>query len=95
MSNTKALDDVIAERARQIQVEGWTVEHDDKHRSYELPHAAAAYAIVNVDSAKADRLWPFNSHWFKSGDHRRNCVKAAAMLLAEIERIDRAQGPSE
>lgn len=35
--------------------------------------------------------WPWSKEWWKpSLDHRRNLVKAAALILAEIERLDRA-----
>lgn len=39
-----ALKDIAAERERQVNVEGWTPEHDDQHEYGELAHAAAAYA---------------------------------------------------
>ena len=28
---SKAIEDVIAERRRQIEAEGWTPAHDDRH----------------------------------------------------------------
>lgn len=34
-------------------------------------------------------LWPDDFTGFKPADDRRNCVRAAALLLAEIERLDR------
>ena len=30
-TQSKALADIIAERIRQVEAEGWTPEHDDKH----------------------------------------------------------------
>jgi hypothetical protein len=33
--------------------------------------------------------WPWAREWWKPGDRRRMLVKAAALLVAEIERIDR------
>lgn len=102
-SLTKAASDVLAERARQISAEGWTPEHDDEHDGGQLSAAAAAYA-----SEAADRMgammpraandipphgWPWALDWWKpSGDVRRDLVKAAALLLAEIERLDRMRG---
>ena len=35
-------------------------------------------------------LWPWDAEWFKPSSSRRDLVKAAALLLAEIERDDRA-----
>ena len=40
---TRALDDVIAERKRQIEVEGFDAGHDDKNARGELLQAAASY----------------------------------------------------
>ena len=39
-----ALDDIAAERRRQIEAEGWTAEHDDTHTAGQLANAAACYA---------------------------------------------------
>ncbi|MFV0348332.1 MAG: hypothetical protein ACK5JO_07070 [Halodesulfovibrio sp.] len=36
---------IAAERARQIEKEGWTPEHDDQHEPEELELAAACYAM--------------------------------------------------
>lgn len=90
---TKAAEDAIAERERQKKAEGWTEQHDDEHRSMELARAAGCYALGATPSdgiAIITRLWPWDRKWWKPATHRRNCVKAAALLLAEIERIDRA-----
>jgi len=37
---TKAALDVLAERRRQIEAEGWTPEHDDEHDAGALALAA-------------------------------------------------------
>ncbi|WP_110636311.1 hypothetical protein [Salinicola salarius] len=41
----KALLDVFNERQRQIDAEGWTPEHDDKHDKGELAADRACWAI--------------------------------------------------
>jgi len=86
VEETAAARDVLAERRRQVEAEGWTPHHDDCHNKGELANAAACYAagIAIVD------LWPWSRDWWKPRSHRRNLVKAAALILAEIERIDRA-----
>ncbi|WP_213761757.1 hypothetical protein [Caballeronia sp. dw_19] len=38
----------------------------------------------------ADAVWPWAVTWRKPTDSRRNLVKAGALILAEIERLDRA-----
>ena len=92
-----ALRDVSAERRRQVEVEGWTPEHDDEHNACELSDAAACYALGSeaADVGDVPGCWPQSwdeSWWRPSQDRRRNLVKAAALLLAEIERLDRAAG---
>jgi len=37
---------IAAERRRQIEVEGWTPEHDEEHDSGELLDAARSYELV-------------------------------------------------
>lgn len=46
------IEDIAAERQRQISVEGWTPEHDDEHSKGELISAALCYAIHAEVSAK-------------------------------------------
>ncbi|UVN14102.1 hypothetical protein FBPa45_0101 [Pseudomonas phage vB_PaeS_FBPa45] len=82
--------DVQAERRRQITAEGWTPEHDDLYCAAELPRAAAAY-ILNGANDEAPAIWPFSAKWWKPRDARANYVRAAALILAEIERLDRAR----
>jgi hypothetical protein len=97
MNQTQAAKDVLAERQRQIEEEGWTPEHDDGHPYGELGMAAACYAVeassnitLDHDLCGAPPEWPWEPKWWKpSVDPRRNLVKAAALLLAEIERLDR------
>ncbi|HCF6684883.1 TPA: hypothetical protein NII49_005941 [Pseudomonas aeruginosa] len=81
--------DVQAERRRQITAEGWTPEHDDLHCAAELPRAAAAYILSGAND-EAPAIWPFVAKWWKPRDARTNYVRAGALLLAEIERLDRA-----
>lgn len=92
----KALDDVAAERERQISREGWSEAHDDTHVNGELAKAAAIYAIPYreaVASGVLVWLWPWSMDWWKPtpSDRRRELVKAAALLVAEIERHDRLE----
>lgn len=85
--------DVLVERARQVSAEGWTPEHDDGHTGGEIAGAAACYAMVDIlhwgRHYAIQMLWPWARAWWKPTDRRRNLVKAAALLMAEIERLDR------
>lgn len=82
--------DVLAERRRQVEQEGWTPEHDDAYQYGELGRAAACYAAHKPFDDRGNMNWPWPAQWWKPGTARRNLVKAAALILADIERIDRA-----
>jgi len=88
-----ALDDIAAERKRQIEVEGWSVEHDDRHDCGEMADAAAVYAMqpsFRICNHMLDNLWPWSREWWKPANRRRDLVKAGALIVAEIERLDRS-----
>lgn len=94
---TAAASDVLAERKRQVTTEGWTPEHDDQHVNFEMAIAGGLYAISAVDSHhklrnSAPSAWPWDRKWWKPDGPRRDLVKAGALILAEIERLDRAAG---
>ena len=79
----KAWKDVIEERLRQIHDEGWELTHDDQYTEGQLALAAACYALEDME------YWPWVDAWWKPTHRRGNLVKAAALLIAEIERLDR------
>ena len=88
-----ALQDVVIERQRQLQVKGWSPQVDDTRVKGELADAAAAYATTSQMLANA--VWPFRGlaeNWVADSHpgRRQMLVKAAALLIAEIERRDRA-----
>lgn len=94
-----AAGDVIAERQRQVETEGWTPEHDDEHAKGEMARAAACYVLVAAATLAplktaarhvVEWLWPWDARWWKPTDRRRDLVKAGALIIAEIERLDRA-----
>ncbi len=91
-AQTEAARDVLAERHRQITAEGWTPAHDDAHADEQLARAAACYALPQGDYEIPDppEFWPWDAYWWKPGDRRRELIKAGALILAEIERLDRA-----
>lgn len=106
--STRAEIDVIDERRRQRNEEGWTEEHDDTHNAAEMARAAAFYSLhaasllmpldplgERADCARtvvaAEQAWPaeWSHEWRKPKMPRRSLVVAAALLIAEIERLDR------
>ena len=89
---------VMAERQRQIDVEGWSHDHDDSHADGDLALASAAYscrAWKHLDESNQDNspppYWPWSREWFKPTGFRRDLVKAAALILAEGEKFDRSR----
>jgi len=91
-----AARDVLAERRRQIEVEGWTPEHDDEHSNGEMARAALCYVTAKERShlPSVPLKWPWPDEWWKPDGYRRNLVKAGALILAEIERLDRLSAPA-
>lgn len=94
--------DVLAERRRQILVEGWDANHDDTHDSGELALAGAGYSFnagcqLNPHSTVTLEGEPFfwPTSWdpasWKPKTPREDLVRAGALILAEIERLDRQE----
>lgn len=91
--------DVQAERRRQVEAEGWTLEHDDQHDPGELARAAAAYLLYayprgNSDLTFASRLWPWVGG-IKPRGERRDMLRGTALGLAALERFDRTAAPAQ
>ena len=100
--------DVQAERRRQVEAEGWTPKHDDEHADGQMAQAAGCYALhaggIGTDwpdglQNGAALFWPWDRDSWKPSTARRDLIKAGALILAEIERIDRVAasqgGPSD
>lgn len=90
---SNAVRDVLAERLRQVNTEGYTPDHDDEHGDGTLAVAAAFLATAHCGYEHGRIVWPWDEASCKvSPTARSNIVKAAALLIAELERIDRALG---
>lgn len=96
------LKDIAAERQRQVEVEGWTPDHDDAHPDGSMALAGACYAagrplfVATQCAGTAYEAftsylpaWPWADRWWKPKDRRRDLVRAGALIVAEIERLDR------
>jgi hypothetical protein len=98
-----AIDRITAERQRQIEAEGWTPEHDDEHDSGEMVYAAISYALNPFSNERlgndaripaglaVPEHWPWDDEWWKPTpkDRIRELTKAAALIAAEIDRLER------
>lgn len=99
MDVSKAVWDILGERARQISAEGWSQSHDDEHSDGILSRAAACYALrpeerqaaVSLHLTLLHRLWPWTPSDWKPRDRRRDLVRAGALIIAELERLDRKE----
>lgn len=101
----KAIELITEERNRQITEEGFLAIDDDRYTKDELAKAAACYAIPfemrrrlvrHTVCDLVDFMWPwFESWWKPSPDDRiRELVKAGALIVAEIERLQRQNEPN-
>ncbi|MBO9380292.1 hypothetical protein GG804_26355 [Sphingomonas histidinilytica] len=99
-----ALADVLGERLDQIFRHGFDADHDRAHPPTDLPLAALTYledaltklhggegytAPILGTAAEAPAPWPWRD-LFRPADARTNMVKACALLLGAIDRLDSA-----
>ena len=91
-SPSNAVQSVIAERQRHQSAEGWTPEHDDQYSKSQLLWASSCYVLNAIHPFNRIPFdWPWTPEWWKRTNPRRDLVKAGALILAEIERIDRQE----
>lgn len=78
------------ERRRQVDVEGYTAEHDAGIPPDQLIHAAVAYALAGLASRPGDAwlYWPWAQGAFKpTATPHRNLERAGALLMAAYDRL--------
>lgn len=95
--------DLLTERRRQVQEEGYTLERDDKYTEGQLASAASSYAFwadprggsldghLDYINAKTPACWPWGPEQWKPANQRLMLIKAGALILAELDRLDRQQ----
>jgi hypothetical protein len=104
---SKAAIDILSERQRQkvtytfehddVQTGG---QLSFAAASYAVASTSAMYEADKAKPTKwdhsyiphVDRLWPWNWTYWKPRNRRHDLVRAGALILAEIERLDRADG---
>lgn len=104
---SKAAVDILAERQRQLKTytaEHDDAQTEGQLGRAAAAYAVASNsAVYEADKSRAerwqasyspnvDRLWPWNWTYWKPKDRRHDLVRAGALILAEIERLDRAAG---
>lgn len=85
---SQALKDIIAERLRQIG-KGYTEAYDDQFAPFNLSNAGVGYALQHVHPEIAQKIWPLGERSLMPQTVRESLVRAATLIIAEIEKIDR------
>ena len=92
-AHVRAIAVVRNERAHQLDL-ALDAAHDDAHTDQELAYAALSYLMdyLDPDGKSSDRTWPWPpeaSRYRSRPEAFLNLTAAAALLLAEIERLMR------
>lgn len=92
---------IAEERLRQVEIEGWTEQHDvQEHENQELLKAAICYAKAGFEGEDVDKIpknnkWPWERIAWKPKNANstenivRNLTKAGALIAAEIDRLQK------
>ena len=99
---------IAEERQRQIEVEGYSAQHDSQHKASEFAYAIIAYAeaakagincqelgITNetyISMVKRDMGRYFPWGEFKTTTDIRDLVKAGALIAALIDKLQAQKG---
>lgn len=95
---------IADERKRQMDVEGYSADHDDKQTKGQIASAAACYAMLESDrnlqangwGSFLNVIWPRNwerKFWKPTPDNRiKELTKSGALIAAEIDRLQRKKG---
>ncbi len=89
------LEEISKERERQI-LKGFDAQHDDQHDNGEILEAAVkiatGVAMGDVTFATNGAQWTgeLAQHVCEKWDDKKRLIIAAAMIVAEIERMERA-----
>ena len=86
MNQTHAVLALIEAERNHQRESGYDDEHDDEHDCNELICAAVAEAMTPVAVESAADWWPFEDSIVKPATPTEHLIRAAAFLVAELER---------
>lgn len=89
------LDEIRTRREHQIQ-KGYDAAHDDEHRDGSIGCAAASYLCRSLSRSRdmICNVYPWGEMPHE-GSGRDDLIDAAALIVAEIERMDRMKGDTK
>lgn len=95
----RAARSLFDERLRQMQVEGYSRLRDDIYTGGDLARAASEYAAASATGGNEVSTvcqtprpeWPWGGKHWKPKSRRDCLIKAGALVIAEIERLDRLE----
>lgn len=64
---------------------------DSQRANTDMPGSLASLGKTITGWAAWLQIWPWDRKWWKPTDRRRDLVKAGALIIAEIERLDRLE----
>lgn len=74
---------ILKERRRQIEVEGYTIDHDGDKEVGDLVQAARCYrTCTSPNDTSPPATWPWREEDWKPRSRERNLVRAGALYLA-------------
>ena len=92
LNTSLAVSAILDARDRQI-AKGYDSSHDSAHVAGQLVEAAICHALTaRGDSIHAAAWWPFACDFHPAASDKEAVIIAAALLLAELERILRLEG---
>jgi hypothetical protein len=103
-ASAKVAGELFEERVRQQIGEPYTADRDDEYLHGQLENAALTYLQYGRDDGRfkvaqayqaegeAPASWPWEAQFWKPSSRRRMLVKAGALVIAAIERLDREAG---
>lgn len=94
-----AIELIVDERIRQVEVEGYSFDHDANHKKGELANFACCYALdpmggdaTNIIKTLKPEGWDLKLSCNENTEDNisgriRDLTKAGALICAEIERL--------
>ena len=84
---SKGIELIAEERQRQIEKEGYDVNHDNQEPLNCFNLAAASYLMHQINPDISQSLWCWDFKYYKPKSVLKNLVRAGALVAAAIDKI--------